>query len=119
MVDFFQLKSRYFEDQGHAEVHDGADWGEIVERYERIHLVLLRAQQTLYHDEPDGFEDDASDLEQEANQDESDFSERGNDNTDYDERDVEQLLKFDFLDLEEPASDEDRNWGCSLLEMSG
>lgn len=44
VVDVLEVHSGDLDDQRYAEVHDGADGGKVVERYQRVHLVFCRAQ---------------------------------------------------------------------------
>ena len=66
------------------------------------------------HDQADGFEDDTPELEEEANEDEFDFSERGDDDADDDEEDIEELLGVGFFDAEKYPSCEDCDGGGGL-----
>jgi hypothetical protein len=46
-------------EESDEEVHDGANRGEVVERNQRIHLELIRAQEALDHGKAESLEDDA------------------------------------------------------------
>lgn len=80
MPHILHLEPRQFDCCRHSAVHKRTDRREIVQRYERIHLELVRRQQSLHHDEPNGLEHDSADLKQHADDDEIDFAETGDHN---------------------------------------
>lgn len=104
-------------DKSHTQVHGSADRGEVVQRDQRVHLVLGRAQQTLDHGKAEGLEDDACNLVEEANKDELDLAERGNHDTDNDRRDVQEDLQAGLRHTQGPTGKEDCNGSRSLEHL--
>lgn len=109
-------------DQGDEGVHDSADGSKVVQRHQRVHLVLGRAEQTLDHDEPGSFEHDTADLEEEADGDKVDFTKGSDDDTDDDEGHVHENTHIWRGHSEGPGSEED-SYGsgglCDKLERVG
>lgn len=99
-------------------VHDGASWGEVVERDQRVHLELSAAQQTLHHDETSSLENNSSNLVEETGHVELDLAVRGNDHTDNDEGDISERLEVDWSNPEDPGCDEDGDWSRGLETVS-
>ena len=106
------------EKQSHTEVHHSADRGKVVEGHQWIHLVLSTTKQSLNHDQFCRFEEDTSDLEKKSNHHESDLPERGNHDANDNDRDVEENLQVEFVELENPAQNQDRNGCCRLPSVS-
>ena len=73
-------------------VHRSASRSEVVKRDQGVHLEFGRAQKTLDHGQSDGLKRDSTNLVEETQQVEFDLSERGNDDTNDDERDVAKSL---------------------------
>jgi len=96
-------------------VHDSANGSEVVERNQRVHLVLGRAEETLDHDKTGGLEDDTTNLEHETNEDELDLTERGDDNTKDNEGDVHQDLQVDRSHTHTPGSEQDSDGSGGLV----
>jgi len=114
-VDLGHLYLGDFQEESNCEVHDAADWGKVVERDKGIHLELRSIKQPFNHADSDCLERNSSNLIQETGQDEVDFSERGQGDTDDNERDVSKLLEVDWMDLKDPASNKNSDW-CESLE---
>lgn len=96
-------------------VHDSANGGKIVQRDQRVHLVLGRTEETLDHDKTGGLEDDTTNLEHETNEDELDLTERGDDNTKNNEGDVHQDLQVDRSHTHTPGSEQDSDGSSGLV----
>jgi hypothetical protein len=92
-------------DQGNNSVHDSADRSEVVDRDKRVHLEVGGAKQTLDHGKTESLEDDTTNLVQDSDQDEVNLANGGNDDTDDDGRDVEELLQVGLGDTKKPAGD--------------
>jgi hypothetical protein len=90
-------------EEGDSQVHDGTHWGEIVQRDQRVHLELSRAEETLHHGKAESLKGNASHLENEADQDELNLSKRGDDDTDNDGGDVQEDSEVRLRDTESPA----------------
>lgn len=69
------MKARKLGEDGHDPVHDSTNRGIVVQRDQRIHLEVWRAQDLLYHHQPGRLEHDAGDLIDEACQVEHDLTE--------------------------------------------
>lgn len=93
-------------EQSNEEVHDSANWCKVIQRDQRVHLVLCRAQQTLNHGEADGFEDNARNLEHEADHDELDLADRCDDHTNDNRGDVQEHLQVRLRHSHTPAAEE-------------
>lgn len=106
-----------FPDQSNAEVHDRADRRKVVQRDQRVHLVLGRAKQTLHHGKADGLEDDSSDLEHESDHDELDLANRSDDHTNDNRGDVEEHLQVGLRHSHAPAAKKDGNGRGSLEHL--
>lgn len=104
-----------FKEKSGNTVHDSADGSKVVQRDEGVHLELSRAQQTLDHNQADGFKDDTTDLEHETNEDKLDFTKGRNDNADDNGGDVQENLEVDGSHSQSPSSQEHGN-GCGGLE---
>jgi hypothetical protein len=85
------------------EVHYSTSWGEVVEGYQRVHFEFSPVQKSLNQDNPDRFECDSAHLEQETGEDEINLAERGNDDTDDYERDVEEGFEVGFFKTQDPS----------------
>lgn len=117
-VNLGHLNLGDFQEEGDCEVHDAADWSEVVQRHKRIHLELCAVEQSLYHANSYGLESDSSNLVQETGKNEVDFTKGGQGDTDDNEGNVSELLEVDWVDLEDPSSNEDCDGGESLLPLS-
>jgi hypothetical protein len=104
-------------ENGDQEVHDGTHRGKVVERDQRVHLVLGRAQEPLDHGETHGLEDNTCDLQHETDHDELDLAERGNDDTDDDSGDVQEDLQARLADAHRPAAEQDSDGGGGLEHL--
>ena len=115
MINLLELDPGQFKDQSHAEIHKGADRREVVERHKRVHLVLCRAEESLHHNQSNGLEDDATNLEENPDQDKLDLTDGSNDDADDNDGDIEQDLEIWPLNAHGPAREEDGYW-CASLE---
>jgi hypothetical protein len=102
------------DNQGNDTVHDGTSGGEVVEGNQRVHLELGRREKALDHGQANGLEDDTGDLEEETDHDELDLAERGNDDTNNDERDVSESLHVGGRKTHDPGCDQDGNGSGGL-----
>ena len=121
IADFVKVRHsdpRHLNEQSHGTIHQSADWSKVVERDQRVHLVLGTAQQILHHNELDGFKEDSSQLVKEADEDELDLAEGSDHDTDDDCRNVEQDFDVEGVDLEEPSDDQDSDRSCSLTALA-
>jgi len=100
----------------HNTVHDGASWSKVVERNQRVHLELCRAEQALYHGKTDSFEENAEKLEDDSNEDELELTSGRNDDTDDNERDVAESLEVRGRKTKDPAGEKDSNRCRSLVQ---
>lgn len=105
------------EEQGSNTVHHSANRSEVVERDNGIHLVLGRAEKTLDHDQTGGLEDDTTNLEEESNEDELDFTNGGNDDTKDDDTDVEEDPQVDGGHSHGPRSQQHSNGSGGLISV--
>lgn len=105
-----------FSDQSDDSVHDGASGSKVVERDQGVHLELGRRKKALDHGQANGLENDTSTLEEETEHDELDLSERGDDDTNNDERDVSEGLQVGRRKTHNPRCDQDGDRG-SCLEL--
>lgn len=105
-------------DQGNDSVHDSADRSKVVEGHQGIHLEVGRAQQALDHGESEGLEDDTGNLVDDTNDNEVDFAHRGNDDTDDNGGDIEELLQVRLRHAQGPTRDQngDRRGGLEHLD---
>lgn len=101
-------------DHKDAGVDDGAGRGVVVERNEGVHLEVRTAEQTLDHDQANGLENNASDLEEETNHDKFDLAQRSDNDTDDDEGNVAERFHVDWGNAQTPGSEENSNGGRSL-----
>lgn len=113
--DILHAHLGHLDDDPCAEVNDGTGGRKVVERHERVHLEVAAAEEALDHDKADGFEDNATALEKEADQDEPDLAEGCDNDTDYDERDIAKRLQVRWCEAETPGSEEDSNGRSGLL----
>ena len=118
VVDVVHGEVRDLKEQGSDTVHDSTDRSEVVEGDKRVHLVLSRAKKALNHDQASGLKDDTTKLEEESGEDESDLTERGNDDTKHDNADVHQDLEVDRSHAHTPSSEKNSNGGSSLRGKS-
>lgn len=100
--------------QRHAKIHDGADGSKVVQRDQRIHLVLGRAQQSLHHDQSNGLENNAATLEDETDENELDFPKGSDYDTEHDKGDVEEDFHVRWRNTETPCDEEDNDRHRSL-----
>lgn len=114
-VDIGHGQAGEFAEQTDNTVHDGAGRGVVVQRNKRVHLELGGAEQTLDHDEAHGLENDTAGLVEETDHVELDFTERGNDDTDDDERDVAEGLHVRGRNTERPGSEQHGDRGRGLV----
>lgn len=117
VVDVIHGDLRNLPDQGNNSVHDSADRSEVVDRDKRVHLEVSGAEQTLDHGKTESLEDDTSNLVQDSDQHEVNLANGGNDDTDNNGRDVEELLQVGLGDTEEPAGDEHSDGRGSLKHL--
>jgi hypothetical protein len=102
-------------EKGNNTVHDSTNGSEVVHRDQGVHLVLGGAEESLDQVETDGLENDTADLEEKADPDELDLSERGNHDTNDNGRDVQQNLHVGLGDTHDPTGEKDSN-RCGSLE---
>ena len=100
--------------QSDNSVHDGASGSKVVERDQRVHLELGRREKALHHGQANGLENDTGDLEEESEHDELDLAERGNDDTNNDERHVSESLHVGGRKTHDPGCDQDSDGSGSL-----
>lgn len=105
-------------DQRNHTVHDGADGGEVVERNQRVHLEVGRAQESLDHGKSESLEDDTGNLVDDTNNDEVDFAHRRNDDTDDNSGDVEELFQVWRRHTQSPAGNQDGDGGGGLEHLN-
>lgn len=101
-------------DKSDSQVHDSADGGEVVDGYQRVHLVVGGAEQALDHGETQGLEDDTSNLVDDTNPDELDLSDRGNDDTNDNDGDVEEDLQVGLGNTKSPSGQQHGDGGGGL-----
>ena len=120
VVDLSHGATGNLPDQGNDTVHDSTDRSKVVKRDKGVHLVVSRAQKSLNHGQSKSLEDDATDLEKYTGQDKVNFSHGGNDDTDDDGRNVEELLQVWRGHTKSPAreKDSDRGGGLEHLDES-
>lgn len=118
MVNLTHSDLRNLPSQCHQEVHGGAHRGEVINRDQGVHLELSRAQQALDHGKTEGLAGDTGNLVDDTDPDELDLTDRGNDNTNDDSRNVEEHLQIGLRDAENPAGQEDRNRSGSLIKSA-
>lgn len=117
MVDLGHGNLGDLPEQGDNTVHDGANGSKVVEGDEGVHLEVGGAEQALNHGKTKGLKHDTSHLEKEADKDKVDFTKGGNNDTDDNGGDVEELLEVGLGDAERPAGDEDRDGGGGLEHL--
>lgn len=105
-------------DQSNHTVHDGTDGGEVVQRNQRVHLEVGRAQESLDHGKSESLEDDTSNLVHDTNNDEVDFAHRRNDDTDDNSGDVEELLQVWRRHTQSPAGNQDGDGSGGLEHLN-
>lgn len=117
VVDMTYGQVGNLEEQSRETVHDSANGGKVVQRNQRVHLVLGGAEQTLDHDQASGLEDDTTNLEDESNEDEFDLTKRGNDDTNNNGGHVHENLQVNRSHTHTPGREEHSNGsgGLSLL----
>lgn len=117
-MDLGHGDARHLPNHGDDEVHGGADGGEEVERHERVHPVLGRAEQALDQGEAEGLEDDAQQLEDEADQDEFYLADGRDDDADHNHGHVEERPEARLGDAHGPARQQhgDRGGGLEHLD---
>lgn len=101
-------------EEADSQVHDRAHGGEIVQRDQRVHLELSRAEKTLNHGQTQSLEGNTGHLENEADQDELDLSERGDDNTNNDGGNIEEDSEVWLRDTKSPARQKHSDGSSSL-----
>lgn len=117
VVDLLHGASGNLPDQGNNTVHDGADGSKVVQRDEGIHLVVGRAQKSLDHGQSESLKDDTTNLEQDTSQDEVNLAEGGNDDTDDNGRDIEELPQVGRGDTKSPTREEDSDGSGGLEHL--
>jgi hypothetical protein len=118
-VDVVHANARHLGEDENQKVHKSAARGIVIERNHRVHLEVLSAKEALYHNQTSSFEEDAANLEQEADQDELDFAERRDDNTENDNGNVSEGFEIGLLHAERQARDQDGDRsGCLRLCQS-
>lgn len=117
MVDLGHGNLGHLPDQGNHTVHDSADGGKVVQRDQRVHLVLGRAQKSLDQVQANGLEDDSTNLVKKTDPDKLDFAKRGNDDTDNDGRNVHQKLHVGSSNAHRPRGEEHSDGGGSLEHL--
>lgn len=100
---------RNFPEKGNRQVHESADWRKVVERDKRVHLELRSVEESLYQTDSDSLECNSSHLVKETNENKVDFTERCDNNTNDNQRDVSELVEIGLLDSETPSSYKNRN----------
>lgn len=114
VVDLFHADLGNFPYEGNSQVHDSTDGSEVVDRHEGVHLEVGRAEQALDHGEPQGLEDDTTNLVNDTDPNELNLSHRGNNDTDNDDRDVKENLEVGLGDTEGPSRQQNGD-GCGGL----
>jgi len=109
---------RQLGEQENAAVHERAGGCVVVQRNERVHLELGRAEQTLNHAQTDSLEDDAAGLEEESSHDELDLAEGSNDDTHDNEGDIAERLHVRWVDTHAPGREQDGNRSGGLRGVS-
>lgn len=104
-------------EDSYNKVHGGADRSKVVERDQRVHLELSRAQQTLHHSQADSLKGNTSHLVHETDEVELDFAKRGNDDTNDNRGDVEEGLEARRRHTQCPASEQDGDGGGGLEHL--
>lgn len=117
MVDLIERHLRNFPEERDHKVHDGAHGRKVVQRNQGVHLELGRAQEALHHGKTQRLEDDTANLVDETNQDELDLADRGDDNTNDDNRDVQEHLQVRLREAKRPASNQDGDGSGGLRQM--
>lgn len=117
VVDISHAALGDFPDESNDTVHDGADGGEVVQRDEGVHLQVGRAEQTLNHGKTEGLEHDTGELEQDTNDDKVNLANGGNDDTDDNGGDVEELLHVGGRDTQGPGSQQDSDGSGGLEHL--
>jgi hypothetical protein len=116
-VDLRHAHARNLPDESDKAVHGSADGGKVVERDQRVHLVLGRAEQSLDQVEADGLEHDTTKLVEETNPDKLDLAKGGNDDTDDNGRDVQQNLHVGGSNAHDPTREEHGDGGGCLEHL--
>lgn len=99
-------------------IEDSTDGGEVVDGDKRVHLEIGRVEQTLNHGETESLEHDTSELKQDTDKDEVKLANRGNDDTNNDGRNVEELFQVGLGDTKSPTGKQDSDGGCSLEHLN-
>lgn len=113
-VDICHGQAGQLDDGSEQAVRHRTRGGKVVERDQRVHLEVARAQQALDQDKTQGLKDDTADLEHEAAEDELDLAEGGDHDTQDDDGDVPENLDVGWCDAECPCGQEGRHGGGSL-----
>jgi len=108
----------HLDDQGDDSVHKGAGRSEVVERNQGIHLELGRGKQALNHVQADSLKGNSGNLEEETSEDKLDFTKRGDDDTNDNERDIGESLHVWRRSTHDPACQEhgDRSGGLRFIQ---
>lgn len=117
VVDLLHGASGNLPDQGNNTVHDGADGSKVVQRDEGVHLVVGGAQKSLDHGQSESLKDDTTNLEQDTSQDEVNLAEGGNDDTDDNGGDIEELPQVGRGDTKSPTREEDSDGSGGLEHL--
>lgn len=118
MVDLVHGDLGDFPDEGNTSVHQSTDRGEVVHRHKGVHLEVGRAEKSLNHGKTEGLENDTSNLVQNTDENEMNLAEGGDDDTDDNGRDVEELLEVWLGDTEAPARNQNSNRGGGLEHLN-
>ena len=104
----------HFPRNGDDKVHGRADGRKVVQRDQGVHLVLGRAKQHLDHAQAQGLEDNAAQLEDDADDDELDLSHRGDDDAEDNDRHVQKHPEARLGNSKGPGGDQDGDRCCGL-----
>ena len=114
VVDLGHRAPGDFPGERHHAVHEGAYGSEVVQRDKGVHLELGRAQEALHHGQAESLKGDACDLVDDTNPDKLDLAERGNDDTDDDDRDVQEDPEVWLGDTQSPAGEKNSDGSGGL-----
>lgn len=103
MVNFGHRAPGDLPNKSNHTVHDSADGSKIIQRDERVHLVVSRAQQALDHGKSQSLKNDTAHLEKHTNSDEVNLAHGSNDDTDNNSGDIEELLEVGSRNTKNPA----------------
>ena len=73
-VDVAHVHNWHLNDKGYDAIHNGTDGREVVQRHKRVHFKFGRAEQAFDQGQPNGLEDDAARLIEEAGKNKCDLA---------------------------------------------